>query len=126
MSLNFLTDTCTITSAPSVAFDSNAGYDVETAGDEVYSGVCQVRPLGADQVLLVGEGTASINSKIVRLPWDVTDVRLHHIVTVDASSDPYMVGRTLRVTGIQGGTDSATRNLFCEDTETEDVEEVGS
>lgn len=125
---SFLVDSCTINEPSDIAFDETLGTDTETAGAEVYSGACQVRPVGGDLVVGAGEGEVSLGDFIVRLPWDTTGIETDQLVTVNASSDPYLTGRRLRVKRVLGGTDSASRNLLCEDpqTVTEEAEVLGS
>lgn len=112
----FLVDTCTINEPSDVAFDPEEGTYTDMIGDEVYSGSCWVRPTGGDRVVDVGEGVQSLRLFNVTLPWDTTGVTLNHLVTVNTSDDPHLIGRVLRVVDVQGGSDTAYRRLVCEDT----------
>lgn len=115
----FMTDRCTIASATSVEFDADTEHDVETDGAELYDGKCQVRPVGADTVLEVGDAPLSIESIIVRLPVETVGISINDVVTVTRSDDPLMIGRALRVRAVLGGTGAASRNLYCEMVEPE-------
>jgi hypothetical protein len=126
MVTGFLTDTCTITTSSTIEYDETLGHDVDTAGDEVYAGVCRVRPAAGDRVIAIGEGTVTLRLFDVTLPWDATGIEVGQLVTIDASSDPHMVDRELRVADVQGGTDTAYRRLVCEDTLSISDPEAGS
>lgn len=122
----FLTDSCTITTATTVEFDPDLGYDVDTPGDTVYSGVCWVRPTGGERVVEAGEGPVALRLFDVTLPWSTTGIEVDQLVTVTACVDPHLIGRVLRVVDVQGGSQTPHRRLVCEDTlNRSSVEEEG-
>lgn len=119
MAEQFMSDRCTINRPSTIEFDKEELEESDTAGDLVYSGKCQVRPLSPDTLVEVGEGPLTLNDLIVRVPVIVTGVGLHDVVTITASDDPHMVDRELYVVGVTGGTGAATRNLYCRNVTTE-------
>lgn len=112
----FMADTCVITTSPAVTFNATTGVESNTAGSSVYAGKCRVRPSAFPQLANAGEGVQTQRLYDVWLPYDIVDVDLDHIVTVTASDDPYLVGRDLRVTDVQGGSDGPYRKLQAQDT----------
>jgi hypothetical protein len=111
----FLVDTGTIRAASSLAYDPELGHDVDTPGDQVWSGLCWVRPATADEVR-AGEGIVGLHFYTVWLPWDTEDVEVDQIFTATTCADPYLIGRDLRVVRVVGGSQNPHRRLLCEDT----------
>lgn len=112
----WLVDECTIAGAPGPAvYDAELEEETLQPGDEVWSGPCRVNRQAGDNVVNVGEGVTTLRRYDVTVPFDVVVVEVDHIVTISTSTDPYLVGRPLRVVDVQGSTDAAYRRLVCED-----------
>jgi hypothetical protein len=111
----FLVDTGTIRAASDLAYDPELGHDVDTPGDQVWSGVCWVRPATDDEVR-AGESVVGLHLYTVWLPWDTEGIALDQIFTATSSADPYLVGREFRVVRVAGGSQTPHRRLLCEDT----------
>lgn len=113
-----MVDTCTIRVPGGTvgSFDPVTGTRTTTPFAAYYTGKCRVmdsRSIGADA--LAGEQQVTTLSYLVEVPQSVTDVGLEHIVTITASRDPWLVGRSLTVSRVRGLTFSSSRILVCVD-----------
>jgi hypothetical protein len=110
---SLMTDECRLFRRGAAVWDPVAGVDTfpETA---LYTGRCRVRPSGTQ-----ASGQESSGSELavfpftVSVPLSVTDVGLGDLVEVTGSSDGRLVGRVLRVEGVESGTHITARRLGC-------------
>lgn len=112
-----MTDTCTITrGGGDRVFDPPTGEYVTTAGAQLYSGRCRVRPRdNADQVVEAGGQTVSLFPYVVSLPVSAVPFAVDDLVTVtDSRLDPALVGVLLRVRQVNVGSQVTARRLGCE------------
>lgn len=108
-----MTDTCRIFQPGAKTTDPETG--VVTGGDtDLYVGRCQVRPNNAGRQVDSGQTEAAQFSTMVKVPVTVTGVEFGHLVEITASTDPDLVGATLRVREIELGTNVSARRLGCE------------
>lgn len=91
-------DTCTITASGGGSFDPATGEYTSTAST-IYAGACRIRQYGnaQDNVVLVGDLDAVLARYVVTLPASATGIEINHVLTVTASDDPALVGRTFNV-----------------------------
>lgn len=59
---------------------------------------------------------------VVRAPWDTT-AEPGMVVVLDASGDPRLLGRHLRVASVRGGTWSVLRRIECEEVQGADQDQ---
>lgn len=122
----WLVDACTIHSPGRPVFDADAGIDTVDPGDEVYDGVCRVRPTGGDRVVMAGDAPVTLRLFDLTLPWETTGIMVDQVVTITGSDDPHMIDRQLRVVDVLGGSDGVHRRVVIEDTLTVDEGEESS
>lgn len=105
----------------------------ETTGDldfpaptTVYTGAARVRPRGtSEQSAEVGELHETLGDYVATLPHTVTDVQVDDFLSVTASSDGGMVGRSFRVVHVGWSSWQIDRRVGLEDRE-QPTGEVGS
>jgi hypothetical protein len=112
-----LPDSCTIGARGEPTFDTTTGTYTEGAVVAVYTGPCRVRVSGmrGDLVVQAGDEPVTLRTYDATLPWDATGVAVDHILTVTASADPELVGRSMRVRDVQYGSWDLGRRLTLED-----------
>lgn len=115
---SLMTSTCTIRADDGAEVtDPESGEVTRAPGTEVYSGPCRVRQPGNwGRTAEAGGEQISPNSFQVSVPFAVSTVERGHRVTVDASDDPQLVGRTftVRFSPVMGAHITA-RRLICEE-----------
>lgn len=121
----FLTDDCTINAPSAVNYDPDTLTYTDTAGDEVYSGSCRIRPASGPSDAEAGESVRTLHGYDGWLPH-TADVERDQILTVTDSDDPYLVGRAFRIVDVQGGSEGAHRKLRLEDVVAISTPEAGS
>ena len=108
--------TCTVTrAAAGRTFDPSTNTYTAAAAATVYSGPCMVRRTdrsGNDTE--AGEREVRLQDLEVKLPAD-TAVAEGDVVTVTASPDPALVGKTLRVTDVLSDDWQVNRRLAVEE-----------
>ena len=113
----WLTDVCTIRARRSIAYDEDLGYEVDTAGDIVHRKVgCMAQPYQGAREVQAGEAEASLARRSVYLEPELTGLEVNQELTFDESSDPYLVGRVMRIVDVVALTGGPYRRV--------DVEEV--
>lgn len=117
MATGFLTHTCTIREASTVAYDEELGYDVPTPGTLVYEGACLLRPNGGERGADVGDSPVTIGGYVLALPWDTLDIEVDQVVTIDESNDPHLLDRTYRVVHVGGGSHNPYRRVGVDEVE---------
>lgn len=110
-----MVDECTVTRITGKA-TSRTTMKVTPTTDEIYSGVCRVRPEAtqASQVDLV-DRAAFTRRLLVSLPHTASGVAVDDVVVIDASVDPELVGARLVVRAVDVGTHRTARRLSCEE-----------
>lgn len=96
-------------------YDSSTGYAVGSTKEFGYNGPANVHnAMGAGEQEFA-DGMVEVNTVQVTIPYDATPIpSLEDHVLVSVSSDPAMVGETLRIIGISsGGTFPVVRTLTC-------------
>lgn len=115
---SLMTDTCTITRAGAGerTFNATTNSYTDPADTTVYTGACRVKPsaLSGNTTAQAGEREVSLWPYSVSIPFAET-AELDDVVTVTASADPSLVGRTLRVRSVARGTYLTARRLDCEE-----------
>jgi hypothetical protein len=117
---SLMVDSCTITRrGGDPVFDDTTGTYTPATPTTVYTGVCKVRPsnLSGNTTAQAGEREVSLWPFSVSIPV-AEDADLDDVVTVTASLDPSLVGRTLRVRSVARGTYLTARRLDCEEVST--------
>lgn len=115
---SLMVDTCTITrGSGSRTFNETTDQYETTAGTTVYSGACRVKPsvLSGNTTVQAGEREVALWPFTVSVPFTADDVELNDTVTVTASLDSSLVGKTLRVRSVARGTYVTARRLDCEE-----------
>lgn len=111
---SLMTDVCTITRTIGRTFDETTNTYTPTT-TPVYSGKCRVKPANTvSRDVQAGEQQVSLWPFAVSIPVSVT-TELDDDVTVTASADASLVGRTLRVRSVARGTYLTARRLDCEE-----------
>lgn len=112
-----LPDRCSIGSRGEPTLDKNTGAYTEGAVVTVYEGPCRVRPAGqrGDLVVQAGGEPVTLRTYDCTVPWDASGIKVDHLVTVSASADTSLVGRSLRVRDVQYGSWQLGRRLTLED-----------
>jgi hypothetical protein len=128
-SASALPDTCTITRPSGEPTLNDTTGDLDPAGTEtVYVGACRVRPRGSqEQDTQVGDLHETLGDYVGTLPASATaeqvtsgdpnDIRLDDSLTVTASTDTAMVGRTFRIVHNGHGSWQIDRRIGLEDRE---------
>lgn len=113
-----MTDTCTIRRPGAPVFDASTG-TYTTAKPTVYSGKCRVRTrsLGflRDRRAEAGDEQVVLWPYMLAVPVAVTDLAVFDEVTIDASTDPALVGVVMRVRVVSLATDATARKMDCEE-----------
>lgn len=110
-------DTCTVTRAGGEPmWDPDTGSYTPPMGGSVYTGPCRIKPREVAQDVQAGEQEVGVRRYDVALPHDTaTVVQVGDVLTVTASSDGWLVGRVLAVTGVEIATARTARWLTVED-----------
>lgn len=93
-----LPDTCTITGGSTGTFDPATG-EYTTTATTTYNGPCRIRQYGnaQDNVVLVGDLDAVLARYVVTLPASATGIAVNQVLTITASDDADLVGRSFNV-----------------------------
>lgn len=113
-----MTGACTIRdpdAAVEGAFDNDTGTYPTTPAPPYYTGRCRAQQQKQPQVGTTGGQKVSTHDYLVTVPASVTAVKVGHIVTVTAAVDVSLIGRPLKVTDVQRGTEIWERDLVCTD-----------
>jgi hypothetical protein len=119
-----LTEACTIRDDAGGyyddTFDPSTGKLTPNATTTIYSGPCQVRPLGLGprREPVETRAGAEVVQIVYRVtvPWDGTSgVRSGMGLTIDASTDASLVGIVMVIERIAGGDWQPSRRLDCEE-----------
>lgn len=114
-----MSSTCTIRepSSGEPVTDANTGRVTFPEGLIVYSGPCRVRPAATwGRAMEAGAAEISASAFLITVPFSTTGVRRRHLVRVDTSADPELVGRKLEIRFIPDMGDHITaRRLICEE-----------
>lgn len=113
-------DVCTISRRTGTSYDPVTNDDVATA-TTIYQGRCRiqdVQPFGGARVQQFGGRPVTTSGYFAVLPADAAQVRIEDTVTITASADPQLVGRSMRVTEVLVDTFHAHRRLLLEDMST--------
>lgn len=105
-------DACRIDRSTGRVLDRETGQETE-GWAVVWEGECRFpRADASSRVIVTGE-TITPAQPTVKIPWDVTGVRLDDRVTCTDSVSPAMVGRILWVTDTSPRTYQSAVNLTC-------------
>jgi len=114
-----LPDRCTIT-RPSgePTLDVGTGYLTPAAPTTVYTGACRVRPRGSQELdIEVGDLHETLGPYVATLPHDMGDVRVDDYLTVTASLDAQLVGRSFQISHVGWSSWQIDRRLGLDDRE---------
>lgn len=112
----FLVDTCSIRDlGAEPTFDPDTFTETVEAGDVVYTGRCRLRPHRLAAVAEIGGVAVTQAGYELTLPYTTVGLKVNQTVTLDASDDPMLVGRTYRVVDVLAGSDGAYRRVIVED-----------
>lgn len=108
-----MTSACTVFTAGEEVTDPVTG-EVTRENTTVWFGPCRVRPaevIGSD----VSFGGAELRTfdYLVSVPFAVTEILKSHRLTITASLDDALVGRTLEVQDVHAGDHITARRLLC-------------
>ena len=110
----FLLDTCTIENEN---LDEEGTLNESTfevtfdAATEVYSGVCSVEDKASSKSDREAYANLQVDELLLKLPADTDGPQIGHIVTIDSSRDPSLVGEEFRIVRFITGTHSITRRV---------------
>ena len=112
---SLMTSTCTIRERGTEPVTDPETFEVTfPPGAVVYSGKCRVRPAGREaQTGTSGGAEVFTFDYLVSVPFSVADVDEGHLLTVDASPDPALVGVSLEVQKVDRGDNITARRLSC-------------
>lgn len=115
-----MVDTCQIRRVTAQTTDDLTGEVDKTYADpDPYTGKCRVQqtrlPSSADHE--AGQDTIVLLTLEVQLPMAVTGLQLGDEITVTASQDPDLVGRTFLVRALAHKTEATARRVQCRERE---------
>lgn len=108
-----MTSTCTVFVSGEAVTDPVTG-EVTRTPTTVWFGPCRVRPaevVGSDAA--VGGAELRAFDFLVSIPFAVASVLKSHRLTITASPDAALVGRTLEVQDVHAGDHITARRLLC-------------
>lgn len=96
-------------------YSATTGYAVGTTSETGYVGLAHIHPAAGGAATYVGDQLVGMMQVTVSLPWDASPVPAEEDqVYIEATDDPALVGRTLRVVDVsKGGIGFAVRELSC-------------
>lgn len=114
-----LTAECEVTRRGGAGTTDTVGVFTPPAATVVYTGPCRVLALTSRSArpVVVGEAQETRHRYQVSLLWDAAQVEIGDLVAVTGSVDPGLVGKPLRVTDIQYGSEQWQRDLLCDQLE---------
>lgn len=120
---SLMIDSCTIKRATGYDTDPNTGARVVVYGDPFYDGPCRViMPSGTgSDVHVLAQELATQNYITVCVPASSPPALADDVLTVTASQDPALAGRSLRIESFYGQTWSVERRYVCEESTTPDA-----
>lgn len=111
-------DTCTVSrrSSTTRVLDTTTGLYNDPAPDEIYDGVCRVRPLPSGRGNAESGGAPlTLRTYAATLLRTAVDVAEGDILTVTDSDDAQMIGRPLYVISVGFSAENLHRRLMLED-----------
>lgn len=106
-------DACRLFRRGQYAYDPAVGKDTAKETD-LYVGKCRLRPQGRLAHETESSGSpVGVWLLVVQIPLSVTNAQLGDLLTITTSADPDLVGKTVRVQGIDQGTHVTARRLTC-------------
>lgn len=116
--------TATMTASCSIARPAAGAYNAATlqyaanTDTAIYSGPCRIQQrTSAEATGDVAGQIVTTRSYLVAIEHDAGQVLVDDIVTLTDAVDALLIGRKLRVTDVQYGSNQWQRDLFCEDFE---------
>lgn len=114
-----MVDACSIGANRSVTFDVDTETYVSTPGTAIYSGPCQVQMVDSigTEGETVGEQLVVTSKVVVKIPVSAPAIPVNFIVTITDTgegSDPSLVGKDYKVSGVHAKTYATARRLPCE------------
>lgn len=112
-----MTSVCDVTRAGTGegTYNPGTGQTTPPAGTTVQLDVpCRIQAEIRDYVVDAGDEPVSFHRYLVTLPYDVAQVLVDDLVTVTASEDAQLVGKSLRVRDVLFGSLQWERDLRCE------------
>lgn len=115
--LGTMTATCTVIRVEGEGSSDPDGTWHPPLPTDVYTGPCRVQGLPVNErLLVVGERQETHRRYQVSLRHD-TAPQIDDLVTITASVDTGLVGKTLRVIDVQYGSEQWQRDLICDELE---------
>lgn len=109
-----MADTGTVRRPGAQVFNASTGSSSATM-TQVYAGRCWIRQASAvEREVLFGETQVTTTRFMACFPHSVTGVRVGDVVTVSASDDADVVGRSFRVLAIPASTYPLYKGFPCE------------
>jgi hypothetical protein len=96
-------------------FDPGTGKSTRAVLSTPYAGVARVQAAKEPTDVLTADDHVVVQRYTVSAPLSATGLRPGLVVTVLASEDPDMTGRTLLITAVQGGTFVTSRRFTATD-----------
>jgi hypothetical protein len=96
-------------------FDPETGTYTDPDPVEVYSGPCQVHPLGSDRPVEFGEAPVSLRQYEVIISGLSETVRVEDRVTFASDADPQLAGTQMWVMDVKKSSLATNRRLVCEE-----------
>lgn len=83
------------------------------AATVIYKGPSRITPRPASElVAIVGEQRTTTRDYAIAIEWDADEIHVDDIVTVDAATDPGLIGKRLRVSDVKYATEQWERVLM--------------
>jgi hypothetical protein len=118
-----MTATCVVTRRPStptaVPFNAATGRSEYPDATTIHAGPCRIQTqaagLGGGRAVEVGEKSTALRQYEVGMPLSAPLLKVNDVVSIVAAVDSAMVGRTMRVVDVQGGSILWQRTYSCEE-----------
>lgn len=90
------------------------GAEVFVPAPALYEGPALVQALSREaREIVAGSQDVTTADHAVKVPWTVTNVEPGRNITIVTSPDPFLVGKTLTVTGVSGNDFVTCRRIRC-------------
>jgi ribulose 1,5-bisphosphate carboxylase large subunit-like protein len=109
---------CSITRRATGGTTDTAGNYTPAAPSTIYTGPCRVQSLRTRrEVIVIGEAQESQHRYLVTIKFDTADIHVGDLVGITSSVDAGLIGRQLRVTDMNLGSEQWERDLTCDELE---------
>jgi hypothetical protein len=113
---SLMTSTCSVYASGASSTDQNTGIVTRTP-TAIWTGPCRVRPASVGLRTMTTEIADSESFRFdyrISVPYSVTAILEGHMVTVNSSPDPALVGTTYEIHKVDRGDNVTARRLICQ------------